>query len=221
MAPADLANLLDSYFAAMFEPIQNNGGTVTGVVGDGIMSVWTAPQPDRASRLGAALAAFDLTSAVEQFNRQCPGRPMPTQIGLHTGWTMLGNVGGKGHFAWSVVGDIPNTASRIEGLNKHLGTRMVASGTVVGDLDELLLPPSRRFRLVGKADAIDVYELPRPAARRRPNSTVWRTGSPKPWKSAKPVALGRPPKCSIESLKTSRMTDRRGFTWSVAGNTRP
>ena len=39
MAPADLANLLDSYFAAMFEPIQNNGGTVTGVVGYGIMSV--------------------------------------------------------------------------------------------------------------------------------------------------------------------------------------
>jgi adenylate cyclase len=71
----------------------------------------------------------------------------------------LGNVGGKGHFAWSVVGDIPNTASRIEGLNKHLGTRMLASSTVVGDLDELLTRRVGRFRLVGKADAIDVHEL--------------------------------------------------------------
>ena len=93
---------------------------------------------------------------------------MPTRIGLHTGWTMLGNVGGKGHFAWSVVGDIPNTASRIEGLNKHLGTRMLASGTVVGDLDELLTRRVGRFRLVGKADAIDVYELLAPRGKATP-----------------------------------------------------
>jgi adenylate cyclase len=71
----------------------------------------------------------------------------------------LGNVGGKGHFAWSVVGDIPNTASRIEGLNKHLGTRMLASSTVTGDFGELLTRRVGRFRLVGKANAIDVHEL--------------------------------------------------------------
>ena len=71
----------------------------------------------------------------------------------------MGNVGGKGHFAWSVVGDIPNTASRIEGLNKHLRTRMLASSTVIGDFGELLTRRVGRFRLVGKADAIDVHEL--------------------------------------------------------------
>jgi len=71
----------------------------------------------------------------------------------------LGNVGGKGHFAWSVVGDIPNTASRIEGLNKLLGPRMLASSTAVGEFDELLTRRVGRFRLVGKADVIDVHGL--------------------------------------------------------------
>ncbi|EWY35703.1 hypothetical protein N825_37530 [Skermanella stibiiresistens SB22] len=159
MAPRDLAVLLDSYFAAMFDPIQRNGGTVTDVVGDGIMSVWTEPQPSREPRLRATLAALDVTKAVERFNLTSPGRPMPTRIGLHAGWIMVGNVGAKGHLAWSVVGDIPNTASRIEGLNKHLGTRMLASDAVVGDLDEVLTRRVGRFRLAGKADILDIHEL--------------------------------------------------------------
>ncbi len=160
MTPRDLASLLDSYFAAVFEPIQANGGTVTDVVGDGVMSVWTATNPEREPRLRATLAALDLTHAVERFNRQNPGRTMPTRVGLHAGWIMVGNVGGKGHFAWSVVGDIPNTASRIEGLNKHLGTRLLASDAVVGDLGgEILTRRVGRFRLMGKAGALDVHEL--------------------------------------------------------------
>lgn len=160
MTPRDLATLLDSYFAAVFEPIQAGGGTVTDVVGDGVMSVWTAANPEREPRLRAALTALDLARAVERFNRQNPGRTMPTRVGLHAGWIMVGNVGGKGHFAWSVVGDIPNTASRIEGLNKHLGTRLLASDSVVGDLGgEILTRRVGRFRLMGKTGALDIHEL--------------------------------------------------------------
>jgi adenylate cyclase len=84
---------------------------------------------------------------------------MPTRIGLHAGWIMVGNVGGKGHFAWSVVGDTPNTASRIEGLNKHLGTYMLASQDVVGDLDGLLTRRVGRFQMAGKTDALDIHEV--------------------------------------------------------------
>jgi adenylate cyclase len=159
MAPRDLANLLDNYFASLFEQIQRHGGTVTDVVGDGIMSVWTGPQPDRDLRARAVMAALDMAAAVRRFNLRHPDRPMPTRIGLHTGWIMVGNVGGKGHFAWSVVGDTPNTASRIEGLNKYLGTYMLASQAVVGDLDGLLTRRVGRFQMAGKADALDIHEV--------------------------------------------------------------
>jgi adenylate cyclase len=159
MAPRDLAILLDNYFAALFEPIQLHGGIVTDVVGDGIMSVWAAPQPDRALRANAVAAALDMAQAVRRFNQRRPDRPMPTRIGLHTGWIMVGNVGGKGHFAWSVVGDIPNTASRIEGLNKYLGTSILASQEVVKDLDMVLNRRVGRFQLAGRAEALDIYEI--------------------------------------------------------------
>jgi len=159
MTPGDLANLLDSYFGTLFEQIQDHGGTVTDVVGDGIMSVWTAPQPDPTLRTHAVVAALDMATAVRSFNQRHPDRPMPTRIGLHTGWIMVGNVGGQGHFAWSVVGDIPNTASRIEGLNKHLDTCILASQAVVGDLEMFLTRRVGRFRLVGKADVLDIHEV--------------------------------------------------------------
>ena len=123
------------------------------------MSVWTGPQPDRDLRARAVMAALDMAAAVRRFNLRHPDRPMPTRIGLHAGWIMVGNVGGKGHFAWSVVGDIPNTASRIEGLNKHLGTYMLASQDVVGDLDGLLTRRVGRFQMAGKADALDIHEV--------------------------------------------------------------
>jgi adenylate cyclase len=159
MAPRDLAILLDSYFATLFEQIQLHGGTVTDVVGDGIMSVWTAQQPERDLRVRAVMAALDMTAAVQRFNRLHPDKPMPTRFGLHAGWIMVGNVGGRGHFAWSVVGDIPNTASRLEGLNKHLGTSILASWEVVGDLETVLTRRLGRFRLLGKADALDIHEV--------------------------------------------------------------
>ena len=159
LAPRELAALLDSYFATLFEQIQLNGGTVTDVVGDGIMSVWAEPQPDRVLRTRAVMAALDMAAAILRFNRQHPDRPMPTRIGLHTGWIMVGNVGGKGHFAWSVIGDIPNTASRIEGLNKHLGTTILASREAVGDLDMVLTRRLGRFRLFGKAGELDIHEV--------------------------------------------------------------
>jgi adenylate cyclase len=159
MAPRDLAILLDSYFATLFEQIQFNGGTVTDVVGDGIMSVWAAQQPERDLRFQAVIAALDMTAAVRRFNRLRPDKPMPTRFGLHAGWIMVGNVGGQGHFAWSVVGDIPNTASRLEGLNKHLGTSVLASREVVGDLETVLTRRLGRFRLFGKADALEIHEV--------------------------------------------------------------
>jgi adenylate cyclase len=62
-----------------------------------------------------------------------------------------------------VVGDAVNTASRIEQLNKQLGTRLLATDTVVGDLGEFESRPLGRFRLVGKQEALAMVELLGPA----------------------------------------------------------
>jgi adenylate cyclase len=82
-----------------------------------------------------------------------------TRIGLHYGDIFLGNIGGGDHYQHSVMGDIVNTASRIEGLNKHLGTRVLVSDEVIDRLGGLLSRELGGFRLKGKTVAIRVHEL--------------------------------------------------------------
>jgi adenylate cyclase len=82
-----------------------------------------------------------------------------TRIGLHYGDIFLGNIGGGDRYQHSVMGDIVNTASRIEGLNKHLGTRVLVSSEVVDQLGGLLTRELGSFRLKGKTQPIGIHEL--------------------------------------------------------------
>jgi adenylate cyclase len=72
---------------------------------------------------------------------------------------MVGNVGGSGRFAYSVVGDCVNTASRLETLNKKVGTRILAAAAVVDGLEEIVTRPLGKFQLCGKGDALVAVEI--------------------------------------------------------------
>jgi adenylate cyclase len=159
MTPEELSALLDQYFAILFGVVERHGGLVTDVVGDGTTSVWTAPAPERAARLRACLAALELSCAIDAFNDRYQRRTMPTRIGLNAGWAMVGNVGGSGRFAYSVVGDCVNTAARLQSLNKQLGTRIIAARALIEDLDEIVSRPLGRFQLCGKGEALRLVEV--------------------------------------------------------------
>jgi adenylate cyclase len=163
MTPDDLTAFLDDYLGTLFTPARGLGGVVTDVVGDGMTCVFTAPQPERDCRARACRAALAIASAVAAFNRRQGPRALPTRIGLNAGWVRVGNVGGGGRFVYSVVGDVVNTASRIEQLNKQLGTLLLATDAVVSDLEEFPIRPLGRFRLLGKQEALALVELLGPA----------------------------------------------------------
>jgi adenylate cyclase len=159
MTPEELSAFLNQYFSILFGIVERRGGLVTDVVGDGTTSVWTAAMPSRECRLKACLAALEIDRAVAAFNRGTRAPGLPTRIGLNAGEVILGNVGGSGRFAYSVVGDCVNTASRLESLNKQLGTRIIAAREVIEDLDEIVSRPLGRFRLCGKGEAMQLFEL--------------------------------------------------------------
>ena len=159
MTPAELSEFLDRYFAILFGVVERYGGVVTDVVGDGTTSVWTAPGPERSCRLRACLAALEISHAIEAFNERNRPRTMPTRIGLNAGDAMVGNVGGSGRFVYSVVGDCVNTASRLQTLNKKVGTRIIAAAAVVEGLDEIVSRPLGRFQLCGKDGALSAVEV--------------------------------------------------------------
>jgi adenylate cyclase len=159
MAPRELTMLLDSYFAILFGAVERHGGVVTDVVGDGMTCIWTAPAPDTDLRARAVRAALEIDLAIAEFNQRIQPHELPTRFGLHCGPVMVGNVGGSGHFVYSVVGDCVNTTARLESLNKQLGTRLLGSAEMLDGLDGLRLRPLGRFRLVGKQEVLALLEV--------------------------------------------------------------
>jgi adenylate cyclase len=159
LPPRALALLMNQYFDVLFEPVTRRNGIITTVAGDGVISVWTSPTPNRFLCGQAAITAFHVMQNIEAFNALHAPYILPTRFGLHAGSVVIGNVGGAGHFTYNVVGNVPNTASRIESLNKLLGTRILASEIVVEGLRHLLVRRIGRFRLMGKTEAIPIYEI--------------------------------------------------------------
>jgi adenylate cyclase len=159
LPPEAVQNLLNQYFDGMFEVMQRRGGAISDIVGDGVMCIWTAPAFAASARAGAVNAAVDLLDVVEQFNLVHPENMLPTRIGIHAGSVLLGIVGGAGRYASTIVGDVANTASRIEGLNKQLGTRLLASEEALNQVTGFVLRPLGEFLLAGKSEPIRVSEV--------------------------------------------------------------
>ena len=125
---------MNRYYAVLFEPVKRHGGLVQDVVGDSMLAIWATTEPDASLRNRACLAALDIAAAVDRFNADSGRLALPTRIGLHSGRLLLGSVGAMDHYEYRAVGDIVNTATRLEGLNKHLGTRMLVSADVLEGL---------------------------------------------------------------------------------------
>jgi adenylate cyclase len=84
---------------------------------------------------------------------------LPTRIGVHAGDIMLGNLGAIDHFEYRPVGDIVNATTRLDGLNKRLGTRILVSEDVARHIEGFLFRNVGRFLLVGKIKPLRVFEL--------------------------------------------------------------
>jgi len=159
LEPQALAELKNEYFGLLGEEVAQHKGVLMDIAGDGMVCLWAAPQPNREMRLQACLAALGMLQAVRLFNASHADYPFPTRLGLHAGWVAMGNLGGGGRLLYSVMGDIVNTASRIEGLNKLLGTSLLAAEAVVSDLDELLIRRIGSFQLKGKTQALSIVQI--------------------------------------------------------------
>ena len=159
MKPKELALFLNEYFETIAEPLKRHKVDITEFRADGIMCAWTAERSEASVRRKAVLAALEAVDAVARFKERHALARSPLRIGLEAGTVYVGHAGGGGHFVYSIVGDCANTAARIEGLNKHLGTHLLASQAVLDGVDKLLLRPVGEFRLVGKSEPLPIVEI--------------------------------------------------------------
>jgi adenylate cyclase len=121
--------------------------------------LWVAPTAEAALRDKACLAAVNIRKELRLFEQSSDTVKLKTRIGLHCGQILLGHVGALDHYEYTPMGDIVNTASRIESLNKQLGTGVLVSDEVIHELGDLLTRELGKFRLVGKIKPVVVHEL--------------------------------------------------------------
>lgn len=163
--PEAFVTILNDYLRHMTRCIEHCGGIVCQFNGDGIMAVFSLPVPQPASDAERAVrAALMMQEALTQFCRSLrDDMPRLTMgVGLHAGPVIAGLFGSPQKRVYTVNGDAANTASRLEGLTKHLGASIVISTEVARRLttpEQSLLRPLGRYRLKGKATPVDVVEV--------------------------------------------------------------
>ena len=157
LPPAELAVLVNDYYQTIFRVVQAHGGEISDMAGDSMVAVWASGRPDAGARLRAAHASLAILEAVEEFNRVHTDSPLPTRVGLESGEMLLGNIGAEQRYEYRAVGDIVNTASRIQGLNPLLGTRVLVSAATLAGV-ELPARDVGTFLLRGKRLAVRVLE---------------------------------------------------------------
>jgi len=131
--PDVLMQQTSRYFSVLTEAFLAEGGTVDKFIGDGVMVFWNAPnpQPDHVAR--ACRAALAAKAAGERLNIKFGAeglRPFVTRFGIHVGEAVVGNVGSIERMNYTALGNTVNLAARLEGLNKQVGTNILASEDV-------------------------------------------------------------------------------------------
>ncbi len=130
LAPEDLVAHLNEYLTAMTDVVFQNSGTLDKYIGDAIIAFWGAPLELKDHAYQACRTAIEMTKRLETLRAKwaAEGKPvLDFRIGINSGEMVVGNVGGKERFDYTVIGDNVNLASRLETANKMYRTRILLS----------------------------------------------------------------------------------------------
>jgi adenylate cyclase len=137
MTPEQTIAFLNNYFDRIVPIIHAHGGTVNSFMGDGIMASFGVPQPLPNPCAAAFEAARGMLSHLGNLNAGLAQKgepPIEIGIGLHAGEGVAGHIGAATRHDYSIIGDVTNVASRLEGVTKEVGYRLVCSRTVVDQI---------------------------------------------------------------------------------------
>jgi class 3 adenylate cyclase len=133
MTPEQVIRFLNRYFERIVALIHERGGSVVSFMGDGIMAVFGSPKPIADPCREAFEAARGMLAFVAELNGQFRAEgtpPIDIGIGLNAGEAVTGHVGSSTRHDYTAIGDVTNVASRVEGLTKEAGYRVVVTRTV-------------------------------------------------------------------------------------------
>lgn len=159
MSPTDVFLLLNAYLKRMNPMIQSHHGFIDKYIGDAIMALF-GDSPDDAVR--GSIGMIEALHVWNQERKRAGYLPIEIGIGVNTGEVMLGTLGSPSRMEGSVISDAVNLASRIEGLTKEYGCRILIGENTYRNLKS---PDAYKVRYIdsvkvkGKADVTAVYEI--------------------------------------------------------------
>ncbi|MGL4401078.1 MAG: CHASE2 domain-containing protein [Luteolibacter sp.] len=167
LPPQAVSKALISYFETATEGILDNQGTIIKYIGDAVVASWGAPVKGHREADHAIDAAIQMQMASArpislETKDGIVDTILETRVGINTGQVLAGNLGSSRRFDYTVIGDTVNTAARLEGLNKKLGTSILVTQAVIDkceDPDRFLKRRMGDYVVKGRKNAITVYEI--------------------------------------------------------------
>jgi len=161
--PEGLVALLNEFLDEMTRIVLKYEGTLDKYEGDAIMAFWGAPLPQKDHALRTCLAALDMQKRLEALRPKWikEGRPpLSVRMGINTGIVIVGNMGGRDRFDYTVIGDSVNLASRLEGANKQYKSNiMISDFTYTHVKTKVTVRELDLIQVKGKTEPVKVYEL--------------------------------------------------------------
>ena len=158
-----LAWIMGEFFKGMTERIMSNSGIVDKYIGDAIMAIWGAPDDNESHAVLACRAAIDCRKFIEIFSREIElsGFPaMNIRVGINSGEAVVGNFGYEKRLSYTAIGKNINLASRLEGLNRIYGTRIIiGEETNKAVRDSFITRPIDVVVVKGGISGNTIYEL--------------------------------------------------------------
>ncbi|MFA6287768.1 MAG: adenylate/guanylate cyclase domain-containing protein [Opitutaceae bacterium] len=171
--PDQLVDLMNDYLSACTDILQEEFGTLDKYIGDAIVTIFGAPLslPDHALRACVASQRIQLKLGELREKWKSEGSKWPeivwkmqSRIGLNSGETIVGNIGSRTRFNYTMMGDNVNLAARMESGAKSWGVYTMCSGATKdacekSDANRVIFRPLGRIVVKGRSSAVSIYEI--------------------------------------------------------------
>jgi adenylate cyclase len=161
--PQVLGTFLNRYLTPMTRLVFKNNGTLDKYIGDAIMAFFGAPISDKSHAKKCCTTALEMLEKLKDLNAEFAKEQLPPLdigVGINSGDMSVGNMGSDIVRSYTVMGDAVNLASRLEGINKNYGTRIIISEFTFAQIkDDFIARELDWVRVKGKLLPVKIYEL--------------------------------------------------------------
>ncbi len=159
--PKQLSKLMNEFLTPLTRVIYKHRGTIDKYMGDCIMAFWGAPLEDPQHARSAVLAGLEMYQVLEALQphfKEMGWPPIHIGVGVNSGRMSVGNMGSEIRLAYTVMGDAVNLASRLEGITKEYGVKMIVGENTRAEVPEVVFRELDRVKVKGKDEPVTIFE---------------------------------------------------------------